>query len=959
MAEDNIGASRLIGTNGLQQAVDSLTAQVNKLTQSLNGASGAINNMTGSANRTSGGSRYGNSWNTTSNRANYSSNGGGGSFSGGGFGGISNGGAARFSGAIGATAGVAAMATNYGNKNMSSNMQMNMYGANSAIAGGFTNGYQGPTNLAMRQAFGNNNLMLNASDAARAAYINQYTFGNSQFNGNPNASFTKGMQQVNGFGYSSPTLGAAAAAQAAQQTYTARALAMSQALGLRPTIGAGGVKTSMGDIAQSIYTRTFGNKNISMQGFNAAITQGGSLSTNLQYFGQQMGWSQTTVQEYQNYLQGMVAAQNKGMSRAQYDTLSQQAAANNKSAINTLAKTTGLGTSIFENQRSLNATRLTRQEDILESLGPAFNQATDVVNKFSGALTDLMKTLHLDQGFGSAAGWGSAVSGGLGGLSGGFGAAGGIMMAMRLFGAGGGGLGGLARGLGGLGGGGGGGLFNATRGASGAYNITSMGSGSSGFLSGLARLATPLAGFAASQKLGSELKNRGEREYGPGLSGLTKDGTPVNPSTTVRRFTHIDGRSGGGSSAGVTGGGSSVGTALSGATAAQVLQFAESQLGVPYVWGGTTPGKGLDCSGLVQWAFGQAGVKLPRVSQDQAHSGSPVQIGSAQAGDLLFKGDPATHVAIALGNGKLIEAPRTGLNVRIRGYSPSEFTSARRILGSVGDMGSLLNGDTSNATKNTLNNSSSRTGGNTGDFGGTSEAAIVASALSASIASMPAGSRSATGTAGTSQLGQVPQGNGGNDKASLQAYAKQLLSKYGWGNQWSDFDALVMSESSWDPHATNKSSGAYGLPQSLPASKMKSAGADWQTSGDTQLRWMMDYIKGRYGSPSNAWSFHKKNNWYAAGAWDIDKDQSATVHKGEMIIPAKQAESIRQVLLNNSYNPGLQSKSMGGGGINIGSIQVQLPAGYTGTAQEAKTTGRMIVDAIVNNDRIKKLQEGQ
>jgi len=69
-------------------------------------------------------------------------------------------------------------------------------------------------------------------------------------------------------------------------------------------------------------------------------------------------------------------------------------------------------------------------------------------------------------------------------------------------------------------------------------------------------------------------------------------------------------------------------------------------------------------------------------------------------------------------------------------------------------------------------------------------------------------------------------------------------------------------ESNWDHTATNPSSGAYGIPQSLPAAKMASAGADWRTNPATQVRWGVDYITQSYGSPCAAWRFWQANNWY-------------------------------------------------------------------------------------------------
>lgn len=73
---------------------------------------------------------------------------------------------------------------------------------------------------------------------------------------------------------------------------------------------------------------------------------------------------------------------------------------------------------------------------------------------------------------------------------------------------------------------------------------------------------------------------------------------------------------------------------------------------------------------------------------------------------------------------------------------------------------------------------------------------------------------------------------------------------------------LIRRESNCRVNALNPSSGAYGIPQSLPASKMASAGEDWQTNPVTQIKWMQNYVTARYGSWANAVAFHDRNNWY-------------------------------------------------------------------------------------------------
>ena len=117
----------------------------------------------------------------------------------------------------------------------------------------------------------------------------------------------------------------------------------------------------------------------------------------------------------------------------------------------------------------------------------------------------------------------------------------------------------------------------------------------------------------------------------------------------------------------------------------QVIANAETQLGVPYVWGGTTPNVGFDCSGLLQWAFREAGVSIPRVTHDQWNAGTRVEWDDLRRGDLLFwRSDPTapdyiSHVAIYLGDGQMLEAPRTGLNVRVTSVRTDKYAGAVRV----------------------------------------------------------------------------------------------------------------------------------------------------------------------------------------------------------------------------------------------------------------------------------------
>jgi len=119
-------------------------------------------------------------------------------------------------------------------------------------------------------------------------------------------------------------------------------------------------------------------------------------------------------------------------------------------------------------------------------------------------------------------------------------------------------------------------------------------------------------------------------------------------------------------------------------TGADVVAEARQYLGVPYKWGGTDPATGLDCSGLVQLVYRNLGIDLPRVSSDQATAGRAVpSLDQAQPGDILAFNSPVSHVGIYIGNGQMIEAPRTGLDVRVTDVYETP-TAIRRVLPDAG-----------------------------------------------------------------------------------------------------------------------------------------------------------------------------------------------------------------------------------------------------------------------------------
>ena len=102
------------------------------------------------------------------------------------------------------------------------------------------------------------------------------------------------------------------------------------------------------------------------------------------------------------------------------------------------------------------------------------------------------------------------------------------------------------------------------------------------------------------------------------------------------------------------------------------------------------------------------------------------------------------------------------------------------------------------------------------------------------------------------------------DPDGAREVAKSLMEeKYGWGNkQYACLDDLWIKESNWNYRASNKRTGAHGIPQALPATKMDSAGTDWRTNPVTQISWGLRYIDVRYDTPCKAWAKFKRSNWY-------------------------------------------------------------------------------------------------
>jgi hypothetical protein len=162
--------------------------------------------------------------------------------------------------------------------------------------------------------------------------------------------------------------------------------------------------------------------------------------------------------------------------------------------------------------------------------------------------------------------------------------------------------------------------------------------------------------------------------------------------------------------------------------------------------------------------------------------------------------------------------------------------------------------------------------------------------------------------------------------------ARQMLGEFGWSQkQWPALEKLWQRESGWRWNAKNPSTGAYGIPQSLPGSKMASVGADWRTNPATQIKWGLKYIKGRYGSPSAAWNHSQSVNWYDSGGLlqpGLNLAYNGT-GRPEPVFTTQQANAL--VSLAGS----------GAGDVSLGDLSVQVYVGDREITDIARTEVRL------------------
>ena len=301
------------------------------------------------------------------------------------------------------------------------------------------------------------------------------------------------------------------------------------------------------------------------------------------------------------------------------------------------------------------------------------------------------------------------------------------------------------------------------------------------------------------------------------------------------------------------------GGSLDGTSSALLKAVEKYGEGHKYVWGAEGPTT-FDCSGLVMYALKKGfGINYPHFSGSQYDMTEHISKSQAHSGDLVFWGKGGSeHVGVYAGGDRYFSAqsPSQGIHMNtldsVVGYGAPKFG---RVQGLKQDTDTKATTGLQQFIKNQVGN---------GFFSFISKLGSLF---------------------GAGAMGGKPSGS-----------HKNWLAEAGF--KPSDFGYItyiIDHESGWNPKATNPESGAYGLPQSLPGSKMASAGSDWRTNPITQLRWMKGYVNSVYGGARNAYNFWLQHHAYANGGLVSQSGlyALAEMNKPEMIIPLDTSKKSR------------------------------------------------------------------
>ncbi len=745
-------------------------------------------------------------------------------------------------------------------------------------------------------------------------------------------------KQASGAALLDPSMGVADSARMMTSMYTPQASMLYQVMGMGPTIGAGGKRVSQPQLNEAILNQVF-RKGYSAKNVRAASEQGGSLRVTLEAQARQMGQDQEWVEQRLNQLQSQARWQEKtGGTAAQYDKLLQDAGGTGDLAQKARKKLTdgGLDVDNLINQRKRKEGEERRHDSqMMDAFAPALQKTTDVVIDFKEALNAILELPGLKHVIGGAQG----VNAGTGGR-----------LTSTLSGAGQGAL--LGAGIGSI--------------------VPGIGTGFGAVAGGIIGGIGGLIGGGASGGGGS---------IGGGASG---------------------------------GGGSKTRANLNQGSANPAIRAAMSQIGVDYSWGGGGPKGpsrgfaqgaktvGFDCSSLMQYAYAKVGVKIGRTTQQQITQGKGVNYKDRRPGDLMFPN--SGHVVMYLGNGKIVHAPRTGQKIRVDPEDHfGKYIAVRRFVAGGGDTFSTDGDGSTSSEAGAGNDNSAKTGANTissvtNAYGSVNEVDAIAAALGAGGAGAAgSGSSQKDSDSGEESVEGADVDTGSYNWGAINGRYTDVPAPPAWvkgaiqrgmaakgvsGAKWAKgLTTIAFRESRFRKDAVNRTDSnaqngdpSVGLFQvigsTFKAYRAKSLPND-QRNPAASAAAAIGWIKYKYGGIDKVQQANpnKPPKGYAVGAWDLPEDEIAQVHKGEMIVPARTAQTIRNALLQESIpvrstsNDVVQGPKRGaadGGAVTIQFAQGAINVIVQGAANSssAAQAGRQIVDAIAADKRIKEIGVG-
>lgn len=880
----------------------------------------------------------------------------------------------------------------------------------------------------------------NAGDAQKAAGILNYASGQAMWNsqGVANPAYLSAQSSMYSLAYANPYATQTQSAQALAQMYSPRSAMATLAYGYGSTVGAGGAKQTPAQIASSLVSRTFqGRSSVDPTTMAAAMGEGGSINANINALASQAGWSSDTVSQMENLITQSNTALNKGMSPQLLQTLIGKAA-NGDSMSQKMLANAGFGGTTIQDLKNLTSTSTQGTADDYTSFTNGLTATTGALTAATTAIQSLTAINKILATITGAAAGVSGISSGIAGLASGVSKSGGLSGAA-------GSLSGMSSG------------FADALPILGAPIVAAVGQG---LAQKAANAAGPVnsAGYelsrtgidtasdaAAGALLGSvagppgmiiggvigggiglvhglmDWNNDSNAAAAANLANTSGPAAAVNGVTpsgiTVGSISGFSGLGGGtATGAGLGAPPSGVTPALGAATAgsstiAKVCSTAMAQVGKPYEYAATGPDK-FDCSGLTQYCYKQAGISIPRTSEEQLKIGSPVDPKDAQPGDLLSP--YPSHIMICVGNGHVVEAPHTGTKVRYRSYLPSEFQYCRRVVQGASAAGQNVAATGGNGATgaNAQTASSSMNASVVGTGGMDSELSVLSSALAGplalaftdsiigtdangqpspssltplagtlgagltgvALAGIPTGSTTPLGGKATDRYGHtyaVPSGP--KPAGTSTSWTTQALGLLGMSASWAaDIATIIKGESGGDPWSINldDSNARAGHPSEGIMQTIPGTFKEYETAGHGDIWNPVDniiagvrYAVKNYKSLDDvpgvkAVKAGKPYVGYRAGAWDIPSDQTRDLHQGEMIVEAQTADTIRNAILKNSLYTSPQP-TPGSAGVTLNfaqnSITVNIP---NATPAAASAAANQFVTSVMHDPRVQKMAVG-